>query len=80
MTNQMDRAEALERLSRSEMDSHFLQQEFKYVANKLELSAEELSKLFEQRLKTFENYRNKRWLIRKAASVMRFIGLEKRHI
>ena len=80
MTNQMDRAEALERLSRSEMDSHFLQQEFKYVANKLELSAEELFGLFEQPLKTFENYRNKRWLIRKAASVMRFIGLEKRHI
>ena len=80
MTNQMDRAEALERLSRSEMDSHFLQQEFKYVANKLELSAEELLGLFEQPLKTFENYRNKRWLIRKAASVMRFIGLEKRHI
>ena len=80
MTNQMDRAEALERLSRSEMDSHFLQQEFKYVANKLDLSAEELSRLFEQRLKTFENYRNKRWLIRKAASAMRFVGLEKRHI
>ena len=80
MTNQMDRAEALERLSRSEMDSHFLQQEFKYVANKLELSAEELLGLFEQPLKTFENYRNKRWLIRKDASVMRFIGLEKRHI
>lgn len=80
MTNQMDRAEALERLSRSEMDSHFLQQEFKYVANKLELSAEELSGLFEQPIKTFENYRNKRWLIRKAATVMRFIGLEKRHI
>ena len=80
MTNQMDRDEALLRLSRPELDSHFLQQEFQYVANKLELKVDELVKSFEQPIKTFGDYKNKRWLIRRAARAMRFFGLEKRHL
>ena len=80
MTDQMDRVDALERLSKPELDSHFLQQEFKYVANKLELNTNELEALFTMPIRTFNDYKNKRWLIRKAASAMRFFGLEKRHI
>ncbi len=37
MTGQMTRAEALDRISRPEMDEHFLQQEFEFVAHKLGL-------------------------------------------
>ena len=80
MTDQMDRVDALERLSKPELDSHFLQQEFQYVANKLELNTSELEALFTMPTRTFNDYNNKRWLIRKAASAMRFFGLEKRHI
>ena len=47
MTNQMDREEALHRLLKPELDDHFLQQEFQYVANKLELSVNELQELFD---------------------------------
>jgi hypothetical protein len=35
MTGQMTREAALERISHPEMDEHFLQQEFEYVAHKL---------------------------------------------
>ena len=80
MTDQMDRVDALERLSKPELDSHLLQQEFQYVANKLELNTNELEALFAMPVKTFNDYKNKRWLIRKAASAMRFLGLEKRYI
>jgi putative aminotransferase len=80
MTNQMDRNEALQRLSSPELDDHFLQQEFQYIANKLELNTDQLLELFELPVKTFNDFKNKRWLIRRAASVMRFFGLEKRHI
>jgi len=80
MTNQMDREDALKRLSKPELDDHFLQQEFQYVANKLELNINELENLFKMPIKTFNDFKNKRWLIRKAAHLMRYFGLEKRHI
>ena len=80
MTKQMEREQALERLLRPEMDDHFLQQELQYVARKLELDNHELEHLLELPKKTFQNYKNKRWLIRKGAAVMRSLNLEKRNV
>jgi N-acetyl sugar amidotransferase len=79
MTGQMSRKDAIDRLSRPEMDEHFLRQEFEYVAHKLDLSVEELEFLFQSPKKTFRDYRNKRWLIGLGANVMRWLNLEKRH-
>lgn len=78
MTGQMTRDEALERLSRPEMDEHFLKQEFEYVANKLDLSVEELQAIFDAPNKTFHDYRNKRWAIGLGANIMSKLGLERR--
>ena len=79
MTKQMSRDEALERLSKSEMDENFLLKEFEYIANKLNMTAENLSSLFQLPLKTYKDFKNKRWLIRGGAKIMRFIGKEKRY-
>ncbi len=78
MTGQMTRDEALDRLSRPEMDEHFLKQEFEYVANKLDLSIEELQAIFDAPNKTFHDYRNKRWAIGLGANIMSKLGLERR--
>jgi N-acetyl sugar amidotransferase len=78
LTGQMARDEALERISRPEMDEHFLQQEFEYVANKLDLTVDELQDIFEGENKTYQDYRNKRWLIGLGANVLHWLGLEKR--
>ncbi len=78
MTGQMTREEALDRISRPELDEHFLQQEFEYVANKLDLSVAELRDIFEGENKTYHEYRNKRYLIGLGSNVMRSLGLEKR--
>lgn len=78
MTGQMTREQALDRLSRPEMSEHFLQQEFEYVANKLDLSVQELQEIFDGPNKTYRDYRNKRGLIRLGATVMRRLGMEKR--
>lgn len=78
MTGQMTREAALDRLSRPEMDENFLQQEFEYVANKLDLTVNELQEIFDSKNKSFRDYRNKRWLIGIGAKVMRWLGLEKR--
>lgn len=79
MTGQMTREQALERISKPEMDEHFLEQEFEYVAHKLDLSVEELRELFLLPKKTYRDYRNKRTLILAGANLMRKLGLEKRY-
>lgn len=79
MTGQMTRDQALDRISRPEMDERFLKQEFEYVAHKLGLTVEELQQLFDMPKKTFRNYRNKRDFIGLGANLMRKLGLEKRY-
>jgi N-acetyl sugar amidotransferase len=79
MTCQMTRDQALERISRPEMDEHFLNQEFEYVAHKLGLTVAELQELFNIHKKTYNDYKNKRWLIGAGANVLRWLGLEKRY-
>lgn len=78
MTEQMTREQALERISRPEMDEHFLRQEFEYVAHKLSLTVDELQQLFDMPKKTYRDYKNKRDLIGFGANILRKMGLEKR--
>lgn len=78
MTGQMSRKAALERIAKPELDDHFLKQEFRYVAHKLDLTEAELQELFEGKNKTYRDYKNKKSLIGLGASVMQRIGLEKR--
>lgn len=78
LTGQMSRDEALDRLSRPEMDEHFLKQEFEYVSNKLGISVAELQEIFDGENKTYRDYENKRWAIGVGADVMRRFGLERR--
>ena len=79
MTGQMTRTQALDRISRPEMDEHFLKQEFEYVAHKLGLTVDKLQSFFDMPKKTYRDYRNKRDLISLGANVMRKLGLERRH-
>lgn len=79
MTGQMTRDQALDRISRPEMDEHFLKQEFEYVAHKLGLTVDELQQLFDSPRRTYRDYKNKRDLIGFGANLMRKLGLEKRY-
>jgi len=78
MTGQMSRDQALDRISKPEMDEHFLNQEFEYVAHKLDLTVDQLKAIFDSPKKTFRDYNNKRDLIGLGANMMRKLGLEKR--
>ncbi len=79
MTGQMTREEALARISKPEMDERFLDQEFEFVANKLDLTVEELQRLFDMPKRTYRDYKNKRKLIGFGGNLMRRLGLEKRY-
>jgi len=78
LTNQMTREEALDRISRPEMDEQFLRQEFEYVANKLDLTVEQLKVIFDGENKTFRDYKNKQKILGLGAKAMTLLGLEKR--
>lgn len=78
LTGQMSREEALDRIAKPEMDEHFLNQEFEYIANKLDLSVQELKDLFEGQNMSFNDYKSKKWVIDFGARVQRILGMEKR--
>ena len=78
LTGQMTRKEALERISKPELSEEFLMKEFEYVADKLDLTKDELQVIFEGENKTFRDYKTKIKLIMFGSKVMQKLGLEKR--
>lgn len=78
LTGQMERKEALERVSKPELSEDFLNKEFEYVADKLDIGKAVLQEIFEGENKSFVDYKSKIKLIKFAGKVMQRLGLEKR--
>ena len=78
LTGQMTREEALKRVSKPELSEEFLNKEFEYVADKLDLTTEELRNIFKGENKTFHDYRSKIKFLKLGAKFTQMIGLEKR--
>jgi N-acetyl sugar amidotransferase len=78
LTEQMSRQDAMDRLQSSEMEDHFLEREFEYVAHKLDLTCDELRAIFAGENRSSYEYKSKRALIEIGAKGMSFLGLEKR--
>ena len=78
LTGQMNRVDAIERISRPELDQQTVAHEFDYVAKKLDLSTDELTAVFNGPNRTYRDYRNKMWLITLGARTLQTLGLEKR--
>jgi N-acetyl sugar amidotransferase len=78
LTGQMTRDEAIVRISKPELSEEFLNKEFDYIADKLDLTRNELEEIFYGKNKTFNDYKNKIKLIGLGARTMQLLGLEKR--
>lgn len=78
LTNQLNRKDALDRVSRPELPEPELLQEFEYVAKKLDFTVEELQYYFEGPNKTFRDYKNNFKLITLGTRVLQLLGIEKR--
>jgi N-acetyl sugar amidotransferase len=79
-TNQMSRAEALENLKASPFDVNTIEADFEFIANKLEISVDELKQLHELPLKSYKNYKNSLFIMNMGAKIMQFLGFEKQAI
>lgn len=78
LTGQMTRDEALERLSKPELSEDFLKKEFEYVADKLDLTVQELQDIFDGENRTFRDYKSKIGLVMLGAKVLQKLGIENR--
>ena len=78
MTNQLSREEALEKIKTPIMSNEFIENEFKYVANKIGISSDELSKIMQGQNKTYRDYKNKSKLINFGAKMISILGIENR--
>ena len=76
VTGQMMRDEALEKLRMPALDDATVRQEFEYVANKLEISTEELMGYFKAPNKTYRDYKSQEAIYMLGAKVMKALGLE----
>jgi len=78
LTGQMTRDEALNRIKTPELDEHFLEREFEYIAHKLDLTVDELQEIFDGENKSSYDYKSKRPLIEIGAKLTSILGIEKR--
>ncbi|WP_159479163.1 N-acetyl sugar amidotransferase [Chryseobacterium sp. 18068] len=78
LTGQLTRDEALQRISKPELDEQMQLNEKTYIAQKLDFLENEFNNLFHGTNKTYKDYKSKRRLIGLGISFMRNFGLEKK--
>ncbi len=77
VTQQMSRDEALSVLDKPAYDPDTIEQEFEYIANKLEIPVDELWAYHRMPKKWFRDYKNEEWLFDLGARAMKMMGLER---
>lgn len=77
LTKQMNREEALEKLSKASYDEETIAQDFEYVATKLGISIKELEGYMNAPNKTYKDYKSQESIFLMGAKVMKFLGMEK---
>lgn len=76
VTGQMTRDEALEELQKLPYDPETIGQEIEFVANKLDMTIDELQACMALPKKTYRDYRNQEEVYRLGARTMRMLGIE----
>lgn len=77
LTEQMQRAEAIEKLKKPAYNPEMIEDEFSYIATKLQISVEELKQYFNMPKKFYWDYKNQKNIFNLGAKVMKFLGIEK---
>ena len=72
----MSRSEALDALLDPTYDTETIEQEFEFVANKLDFSVDELKRYMKLPKKSFRDYKNQRELYNIGGIVMKKLGME----
>lgn len=79
LTDQMTRAEALEKLEESPYSEQMMKEDMEYIAKKLGISAVEFEQIINGENKTYKDYKNSLSLIELAIKIAKKVGVEKRN-
>lgn len=77
LTGQMDRVEALDKLKSPAYDPETLAEDFNYIANKLDITTDELRSYFDAENKTYRDYKNQMTIYDIGARLLKMLGIEK---
>jgi len=80
LTNQMTRHDALLKISLKPYDLNTINEDFEYIATKLDFTVDELKELFKSEKKSFKDYKNSMTFIEYGIRIMRFFGFENKLI
>jgi N-acetyl sugar amidotransferase len=78
LTGQLTREQALEQISRPELDERTMAKEFEYVATKLGWTVEEFERIFKAPNKSHRDYKNNEFLITLGARISNLLGVDNR--
>ena len=77
LTNQMNRQDAIEKLKISSYDKENIKHDFEYIANKLDITIDELQSYLNAPLKTYKDYKSQEDLYYIGAKLLKLFGIEK---
>lgn len=77
LTKQMTREEALEKLKFPAYHDMNIEEEFEFIANKLDISINELKKYHKMPLKSYKDYDNQLWMFNIGAKLLKKVGIER---
>ena len=77
LTKQMTRDEALARIAKPAFDQATIEQDFEYIATKLDISVDELRGLLNGPNKSYRDYRSAMPMIQLGTAIMRAIGVQR---
>ena len=74
LTNQMSREEALQDLNKPSYDQEFIEQDFYYIAKKLNIDSTDLKKFHEMPKKYWYDYKNLNNIFKISEKILQFIS------
>lgn len=77
LTDQMTRDEALEKLEKPAYDPETIEDEFKYIATKLDITQDKLQEYFEMPKKFYWDYKNQEKIFNIGAKVLKYFRFER---
>jgi len=77
LTEQMSREVALEKLKKPAYDPTTIEDEYKYIATKLNISEDELKSYFNMPKKFYFDYKNQQTIFKAGARILKFLGIER---
>lgn len=77
LTEQMTRTEALDRLKVLAYDPDTIEDDFRYIANKLNITEDELKFYLNAPNKTYKDYKNQEWMFILGAKMLKMLRIER---